>query len=112
MSPCYIFDNRIIASQIIDSILDYSELEASGPFSRFLEDDPCLICRIALRLEKSGFDVEGLIVDALELLLPSASNSGLDLSFDIARDVPAWVEADYARIRQGEYISTTKELNC
>ncbi|KAL5518690.1 CHK1 [Sanghuangporus vaninii] len=68
--------------KIIDSILDYSKLEAS-----------------ALKLELSGFPVENIIADCMELLLPMATRK-LDLSFDIRPDVPPWIEADYARIRQ------------
>ncbi|KAI0078477.1 histidine kinase [Panus rudis PR-1116 ss-1] len=68
--------------KIIDSILDYSKLEAS-----------------AVKLEYSGFAVENILADCMELLLPMAAKK-LDLAFDIAPDVPAWVEADYARIRQ------------
>ncbi|KAI0320977.1 histidine kinase [Amylostereum chailletii] len=68
--------------KIIDSILDYSKLEAS-----------------ALKLEYTGFSVEDVIADCLELLLPMAAKK-LDLSFNIDRGVPAWVKADYARIRQ------------
>ncbi|KAH9945631.1 histidine kinase [Amylocystis lapponica] len=68
--------------KIIDSILDYSKLEAS-----------------ALKLEFSGFSTEDMIADCMELLLPMAAKK-LDLSYDIAPDVPAWVNADYARIRQ------------
>ncbi|KAF8973859.1 dual-domain HisK/Mak2 protein kinase [Flammula alnicola] len=64
--------------KIIDSILDYSKLEAS-----------------AVKLEPSGFLVE----DCMELLLPMAAKK-LDLSFNIEPDVPPWVYADYARIRQ------------
>ncbi|KAJ3894889.1 hypothetical protein GG344DRAFT_62575 [Lentinula edodes] len=64
--------------KIIDSILDYSKLEAS-----------------AVKLEPSGFLVE----DCMELLLPMAAKK-LDLSFDIDPNVPPWVYADYARIRQ------------
>ncbi|KAF8912937.1 dual-domain HisK/Mak2 protein kinase [Gymnopilus junonius] len=64
--------------KIIDSILDYSKLEAS-----------------AVKLEPSGFLVE----DCMELLLPMAAKK-LDLSFNIEPDVPSWVYADYARIRQ------------
>ncbi|KAF9072703.1 dual-domain HisK/Mak2 protein kinase [Rhodocollybia butyracea] len=70
--------------KIIDSILDYSKLEAS-----------------AVKLEPSGFLVEvNIIADCMELLLPMAAKK-LDLSFDINPNVPAWVFADYARIRQG-----------
>ena len=56
--------------QIIDSILDYSKLEAS-----------------ALKLEYSAFPVENIIADCMELLLPMAAKK-LDLSFDIEPDVP------------------------
>ncbi|KAF9473185.1 hypothetical protein BDN70DRAFT_997771 [Pholiota conissans] len=68
--------------KIIDSILDYSKLEAS-----------------AVKLEPSGFLVENIIADCMELLLPMAAKK-LDLSFNIEEDVPSWVYADYARIRQ------------
>ncbi|KAI0700426.1 histidine kinase [Cytidiella melzeri] len=68
--------------KIIDSILDYSKLEAS-----------------ALKLEFSGFSVENIIADCMELLLPMAAKK-LDLSFDIEPDVPPWVTADSDRIRQ------------
>ncbi|GLB36534.1 putative GAF domain containing protein [Lyophyllum shimeji] len=68
--------------KIIDSILDYSKLEAS-----------------AVKLEPSGFLVENIIADCMELLLPMAAKK-LDLSFNIEATVPSWVYADYARIRQ------------
>ncbi|KAH6917111.1 dual-domain HisK/Mak2 protein kinase [Coprinopsis sp. MPI-PUGE-AT-0042] len=68
--------------KIIDSILDYSKLEAS-----------------AVKLEPSGFPVENIIADCMELLLPMAAKK-LDLAFNIDHDVPAWVFADYDRIRQ------------
>ncbi|KII94402.1 hypothetical protein PLICRDRAFT_695401 [Plicaturopsis crispa FD-325 SS-3] len=68
--------------KIIDSILDYSKLEAS-----------------AVKLEFSGFPVENIIADCMELLLPMAAKK-LDLSFNIEPNVPEWVTADYARIRQ------------
>ncbi|OBZ79765.1 Peroxide stress-activated histidine kinase mak2 [Grifola frondosa] len=68
--------------KIIDSILDYSKLEAS-----------------ALKLEFSDFSVENMIADCMELLLPMAAKK-LDLSYNIEPDVPPWVKADYARIRQ------------
>ncbi|CDO70926.1 hypothetical protein BN946_scf184829.g34 [Trametes cinnabarina] len=68
--------------KIIDSILDYSKLEAD-----------------AVKLEYSGFSVENLLADCMELLLPMAAKK-LDLSFNIEPSVPPWVKADYARIRQ------------
>ncbi|OSX67898.1 hypothetical protein POSPLADRAFT_1043081 [Postia placenta MAD-698-R-SB12] len=69
--------------KIIDSILDYSKLEASG------------------------FAMENMIADCMELLLPMAAKK-LDLSYNIEPDVPPWVKADYARIRQGEISSRLK----
>ncbi|KAI9445552.1 histidine kinase [Lactarius indigo] len=54
---------------------------------------------IALKLEFTGFAVEDIIADCMELLLPMAAKK-LDLSFNIDRDVPPWVQADYTRIRQ------------
>ncbi|KAH8120504.1 dual-domain HisK/Mak2 protein kinase [Phellopilus nigrolimitatus] len=68
--------------KVIDSILSFSSLEAA-----------------ALKLELSGFPVEDVLADCMELLLPTAAKK-LDMSFDIEPDVPPWVEADYARIRQ------------
>ncbi|KAG8780548.1 hypothetical protein FRC15_009490 [Serendipita sp. 397] len=68
--------------KIIDSILDYSKLEAS-----------------ALKLEAVPFLVEDVVADCVELLLPLAAQK-LDLSYDIAPDVPLWAIADYSRIRQ------------
>ncbi|KAJ7596782.1 dual-domain HisK/Mak2 protein kinase [Mycena floridula] len=68
--------------KIIDSILDYSKLEAS-----------------AVKLEPTGFLMENIIADCMELLLPMAAKK-LDLSFNIEANVPPWIFADYARIRQ------------
>ncbi|KAJ7655307.1 dual-domain HisK/Mak2 protein kinase [Mycena polygramma] len=72
--------------RIIDSILDYSKLEAS-----------------AVKLEPSGFLVEvyseSQTQDCMELLLPMAAQK-LDLTFNIEANVPTWVYSDYARIRQ------------
>ncbi|KZT42789.1 hypothetical protein SISSUDRAFT_979545 [Sistotremastrum suecicum HHB10207 ss-3] len=68
--------------KIIDSILDYSKLEAE-----------------ALKIEVNPFPIEDVIADCMELLLPMAARK-LDMSFNIEPDVPRWVTADYARIRQ------------
>jgi signal transduction histidine kinase len=68
--------------KIIDSILDYSKLEAE-----------------ALRIEINPFTLEDVIADCMELLLPTAVKK-VDMSFNIEPDVPRWVAADYARIRQ------------
>ncbi|KAJ7139584.1 dual-domain HisK/Mak2 protein kinase [Mycena epipterygia] len=77
--------------RIIDSILDYSKLEAS-----------------AVKLEPSGFLVE--VHDCMELLLPMAAQK-LDLTFNIEPNVPAWVYSDYARIRQEtQYLNSSMNL--
>ncbi|KAH8834919.1 dual-domain HisK/Mak2 protein kinase [Flagelloscypha sp. PMI_526] len=68
--------------KIIDSILDYSKLEAS-----------------AVTIESTPFAMEDMIADCMELLLPMAAKK-LDLSFNIQPEVPPWVAGDYARIRQ------------
>ncbi|KAF9654281.1 histidine kinase [Thelephora ganbajun] len=68
--------------KIIDSILDYSKLEAS-----------------AVKLDSSAFSVENIVADCLELLLPLAAER-MDLSYYIHPNVPAWIHSDYARIRQ------------
>lgn len=85
--------------KIIDSILDYSKLEAS-----------------ALKLELLPFLVEDVVADCVELLLPLVrtkrfillSLTGifkaarkLDLSYDISPNVPLWAIGDHSRIRQG-----------
>lgn len=43
--------------------------------------------------------MEDVIADCMELLLPMAVKK-LDMSYNIEADVPRWVVADYARIRQ------------
>ncbi|KAI6136939.1 STKc type histidine kinase [Pisolithus sp. B1] len=59
-----------ILLKIIDSILDYSKLEAS-----------------AMKLDFSAFPVENVIADCLELFLPIATKK-LHLSYNIEEDVP------------------------
>ncbi|KAI6045151.1 STKc type histidine kinase [Pisolithus marmoratus] len=71
-----------ILLKIIDSILDYSKLEAS-----------------AMKLDFSAFPVENLIADCLELFLPIAAKK-LHLSYNIEEDVPEWILSDHTRIRQ------------
>lgn len=71
-----------ILLKIIDSILDYSKLEAS-----------------AMKLDFSAFPVENVIADCLELFLPIATKK-LHLSYNIEEDVPEWIFSDHTRIRQ------------
>jgi signal transduction histidine kinase len=89
--------------KIIDSILDYSKLEAS-----------------ALKLEPQPFLVEDVVADCVELLLPLVRSENiaifilnfvfkaaqkLDLSYDISPEVPLWAIGDHSRIRQGGFSS-------
>lgn len=71
-----------ILLKIIDSILDYSKLEAS-----------------AMKLDFTAFPVESVIADCLELFLPLAAKK-LHLSYNIDEDVPEWILSDHTRIRQ------------
>ncbi|EJD55247.1 hypothetical protein AURDEDRAFT_140870 [Auricularia subglabra TFB-10046 SS5] len=84
--------------KIIDSILDYSKLEASGSHCAIIIS-PMLTCFAALKLEISPFSVEDMIADCMELLLPLAAQK-LEMAYNIEPNVPAWINADYARIRQ------------
>ncbi|KAH7104691.1 hypothetical protein BKA62DRAFT_693063 [Auriculariales sp. MPI-PUGE-AT-0066] len=68
--------------KIIDGILDYSKLEAS-----------------AVKLEISPCSIEDLCADCMELVMPLAAQK-LALEHTIQPDVPPWVMADDARIRQ------------
>ncbi|KIJ68769.1 hypothetical protein HYDPIDRAFT_37202 [Hydnomerulius pinastri MD-312] len=71
-----------ILLKIIDSILDYSKLEAS-----------------AMKLDFTGFPIENVITDCMELFLPLAAKK-LDLSYNIEENVPKWIFSDHTRIRQ------------
>ncbi|KAK7029643.1 Chk1 protein kinase [Paramarasmius palmivorus] len=77
------------------------KLEASGMWKPINAGVMILKYTIAVKLEPSGFLVENIIAakDCMELLLPMAAKK-LDLSFNIEPNVPAWVFADYPRIRQ------------
>jgi len=95
-----------LRAQIIDSILDYSKLEASGeltPPPREREVDGTLS---AVKLDSSAFSIENIVAvrrrfslqrfvdciapmqDCLELLLPLAAER-MDLSYYIDPNVPA-----------------------
>jgi signal transduction histidine kinase len=52
-----------------------------------------------LKIEVNPFPLEDVIADCMELLLPMAVKK-LDMSYNIDPEVPRWVVADYARIRQ------------
>jgi len=91
--------------QIIDSILDYSKLEASGELISLLRDHKANGVFSAVKLDSSAFPVENIVAvccrfppqhfvdymtpmqDCLELLFPLAAER-MDLSYFIHHDVP------------------------
>ena len=68
---------------IIDDILDYSKIEAGR-----------------LELDAHPFDLRECIEGALEILAPRAADKDVELGCLFARDVPAAVIGDSARLRQ------------
>jgi signal transduction histidine kinase/CheY-like chemotaxis protein len=68
---------------IINDILDFSKIEAGK-----------------LDLELIAFELRGCVDETVRLLALRAHQKGLDLSFDIGRDVPPRVVGDPIRLRQ------------
>lgn len=68
---------------IIDSLLDYSKLEAG-----------------AVKLEVIPFSPEEVLADSLELLMVQAAKKGLQLSYDVGPMVPLMISSDPSRLRQ------------
>jgi signal transduction histidine kinase/ActR/RegA family two-component response regulator len=69
--------------QIINDILDFSSLDAAR-----------------LDLEESVFDIRDVVRQAIALLGHQAKQKGLELTLDVAGDVPARVFGDAQRLRQ------------
>ncbi|MCA9989010.1 MAG: response regulator, partial [Anaerolineales bacterium] len=68
---------------IINDILDFSKIDAGK-----------------MELEEQSFDLRSCIEESLNLLGPSASRKGLDLSYTYGVDVPAAIISDITRLRQ------------
>jgi signal transduction histidine kinase/HPt (histidine-containing phosphotransfer) domain-containing protein len=68
---------------IINDILDFSKIEAGK-----------------LDLEKHPFNLRTCIEEALDLLVPRASEKKIDLVYEIDDNVPAIIDADVTRLRQ------------
>lgn len=68
---------------LLNDILDFAKLEA-GKFT----------------IEKAPFDLQEMIEDAVHPLSSSAFDKGLELSCDVAPDVPTRVVGDAVRLRQ------------
>ena len=68
---------------LVDDILDFSRIEARS-----------------VRIEKQPFDLRGCIAEALEMFRLVAREKNLDLSADIAPEVPFFIVGDHDRLRQ------------
>jgi PAS domain S-box-containing protein len=68
---------------IVSDILDFSKIEAGR-----------------LELEQQPFDLRACIEASLDLVAAEASQSGLDLAYDIAPETPTMIVGDVARLRQ------------
>jgi Amt family ammonium transporter len=68
---------------LINDILDFSKIEA-GKFE----------------LEERPFDLSALVADTADLFAARALQSGLELAYDVQRDVPCLVIGDAERLRQ------------
>jgi two-component system sensor histidine kinase/response regulator len=66
---------------ILNDILDFSKIEAGR-----------------LEVESLHVDMRQSVADVVRLLLPRAQEKGLQLSFDVARDVPESIETDPGRL--------------
>ncbi len=69
--------------QLVNDILDFSRLDAGR-----------------LTLERTAFDLRGLVRNVLDLLRTEAQRKGLELKLELAPDLPLRAAGDPARIRQ------------
>ncbi len=67
----------------INDILDFSKIESGQ-----------------LALEARPLDLHRLLQDISDLLLPKATAKNLQLTYDVAADVPNWIVSDVTRLRQ------------
>ncbi len=68
---------------VISDILDYSKIEAGK-----------------LKIEDESFNLQTLLKEATDLMVPSAREKGLDLSMSCASGIPQRIIGDNGRIRQ------------
>lgn len=68
---------------LINDILDYSKIEAAK-----------------LELEKQPYDVLRCIEEAIDLIHPSAVDKGLEIAWNVDRELPKCYVGDVARLRQ------------
>lgn len=72
-----------ILLNIINDILDFSRIESGK-----------------LELEEVDFELVECIEEVLDLHAPAASAKGVDLLYDVAPDIPAYLRGDITRLRQ------------
>jgi CheY-like chemotaxis protein len=68
---------------IVNDVLDISKIDAGKAV-----------------LEACEFDLQTALREVVSLMMPQASQKGLDLSLSYANEVPDWFRADAAKIRQ------------
>lgn len=68
---------------VINDILDFSKIESGK-----------------LDLEERPLDLQLVLQDIADLLSPKAAAKNLQLSYDLAADVPRWIVSDVTRLRQ------------
>jgi two-component system, sensor histidine kinase and response regulator len=68
---------------IIDDILDFSKMDAGK-----------------LQMEAADFELQKVLANVFTLVADKASAKGLELSLDVAQDVPAWLRGDALRLSQ------------
>ena len=68
---------------IINDILDFSKIEADR-----------------LELEQRPFELQRLVEDATDLILPKATDKGLQVHAYVAAELPRWLLGDAGRLRQ------------
>jgi len=68
---------------VINDILDFSKIEAGK-----------------LSIENENFELARCIQESCELFLPNARDHATSLEWEVAADVPGWVEGDSMRLRQ------------
>ncbi len=72
-----------VLTVLINDILDFSKIEAGK-----------------LEIECNELHLTSVVEDVVEMLAPKAYAKGLDISCDVARDIPAVVRGDANRVRQ------------
>ncbi len=76
-------ESSLALVDILNDILDFSKIEAS-----------------AVVVSASSFNVLDLVQQVSRFLEPRAEQAGIDFTFEVSADVPAWIIADPGRIRQ------------